>query len=317
MGKKVLVLGGLEGWLIVYVDHLPTPTPQTVFSKGFHETVGGTGFGKAISLSRLGLDVTFHSTIGSDDLGRAAKEILERELNFVYDIDPAGTRRQIHITSDDGERLSYFLNHGSLDPIIDLARIEEHIVKSDVLVVNTINYTKSIIPIIKRHQREIWCDIHDYHESRTYFEDFIDSADYLQFSSSRMSDYRAFMRKLVDRGKKLVVCTHAHRGATALTADGEWVDMPAINRYMRRDSNGAGDGFFAGMLYGLMNQYSIDVSMRFGAIVGGLAITTSEPVFPSLNVSLLLDEYRASFGQEPTPGAISDRRSNSALMIDA
>ncbi len=45
-----------------------------------------------------------------------------------------------------------------------------------------------------------------------------------------------------------MVCTHGARGATALTADG-FLDVPAERVDDVVDTNGAGDGFFAGFLH--------------------------------------------------------------------
>jgi sugar/nucleoside kinase (ribokinase family) len=298
MRKNVLVLGGLEQWIIVYVDEFPYPKPQTVFSKGFHETIGGTGFGKAVNLSRLGFNVSFHSLIGDDEYGKEMQTVLGRELNFVFDIDPAGSRRQIHIINNNGERLSYFLNHGTLNPDFDRSKVEKLIITSDILVVNTINYTKSLIPLIKSHNKEIWCDIHDYSETKTYFDDYIKSADYIQFSSTNMVNYREFMQRLINQGKKLVICTHAHNGASALNAKGQWIDLPVINRYARIDPNGAGDSFFAGVLYGLENQFPLEIAMRLGMIVAGLSVTTREPSYPGLSISLLYKEYTEHYGHD-------------------
>jgi len=296
MKKRVLVLGGLEAWLTVYVDAFPNAAPQTVFCRGFHETIGGTGFGKAMNLSRLGFDVCFHSPLGEDELAKTVRSELSGHLTLLFDIDPAGTRRQIHIINREGERLSYFVNHGSPEPTLDRVRLEQVIAESDIVIVNTINYTKTLIPVIKEHGKEIWCDIHDYDYSKTYYLAYIRCADYLQMSSCCMPNYRQFMQRQIDSGKKLVVCTHAHRGATALTPDGKWIDVPIIERYVRCDPNGAGDGFFSGLLFGLESGFPIEIAVRCGMVVGGLSVTTPEASYPDLSVQLLLKDYRESYG---------------------
>ncbi|MGZ5442318.1 MAG: carbohydrate kinase family protein [Thermoanaerobaculia bacterium] len=298
MQKRVLVLGGLEEWLIVYVANFPDARPQTVFADGYHETIGGTGFGKAVSLSRLGIDVQFHSTVGDDDRGKRMRAALTKELHFVCDIDPAGTRRQIHVINDAGERLSYFINHGSLNPVLELNTIEALIIASDIVVVNTINYTKALLPLIRQHRKIIWCDIHDYHRTKTYYDEFVQVADCIQFSSYWMPQYREFMAELINQGKQLVVCTHADKGATAVTAEGKWVDEPAIDSYVRTDPNGAGDSFCAGILFALANGYPIELAVRCGIIVGGLSVTTREPCYPMLSVELLRNEYREYYGSD-------------------
>lgn len=52
-----LVIGGVSFNTMVYLDTFPQPLPQTIFSTGFHETVGSTGAGKALNLRKLGFFV--------------------------------------------------------------------------------------------------------------------------------------------------------------------------------------------------------------------------------------------------------------------
>ena len=72
--KNILVLGGVSYNMMIYLGAFPQPEPQTVFSQGFHETVGSTGAGKALNLAKLGLDVTLHGMIGADDLGQKIRD---------------------------------------------------------------------------------------------------------------------------------------------------------------------------------------------------------------------------------------------------
>jgi sugar/nucleoside kinase (ribokinase family) len=88
--KNVLVLGGVSYNTIIYLEQFPLPRPQTVFSQGFHETVGPTGAGKALNLARLGFDVTLHGMIGEDEYGRKIHASFQNEnITFLTDIDPA------------------------------------------------------------------------------------------------------------------------------------------------------------------------------------------------------------------------------------
>ncbi|HEX7735086.1 MAG TPA: hypothetical protein VF458_09485 [Ktedonobacteraceae bacterium] len=57
---RIFVAGGVAYNCMVYLDTLPEPRSATVFSQGYHETVGGTGAGKALALKRLGAQVMLH-----------------------------------------------------------------------------------------------------------------------------------------------------------------------------------------------------------------------------------------------------------------
>jgi sugar/nucleoside kinase (ribokinase family) len=295
--RKILIAGDVTFNSMIYLERFPQPVPQTTFSKGFHETVGGTAAGKALNLNRLGLDVTLHGLIGEDTPGGQIRAYFEREkLAFVYDIDPKGTQRHVNLMEDGGGRISIYVAYATFEPEIDLGRIETLVSGSDVVVLNLSHYCRRIIPLAKRHAKAIWCDIHDYDGQNDYHRDFIDGADVLTMSSDAMPSYRPFMEKLIASGKQLVVCTHGRKGSTALTAGRQWIETPALTCYGQRDTNGAGDAFFAGVLYGHAHGYTIDRCLRLGAITAGLCITSSELFAPALNPAEIEKEYALHFG---------------------
>ena len=282
--KNVFVAGDVTFNSLIYLERFPQPVAQTAFSKGFHETIGGTAAGKALNLARLGLEVTLHGLIGEDAAGAFVQAYLARErLNFVYDVDPKGTQRHVNLMEDSGARISIYVVYATFKPEIDLERIAGCVARCDVVALNLSNYCRRIIPLAKQHGKPVWCDIHDYDGKNDYHRDFIAGADVITMSSDAMPDYRAFMEKLIADGKPLVVCTHGREGSTALAADGRWIETPAITSYAQKDTNGAGDAFFAGVLYGYMRGDDIERCLRLGAVTAGLCVTSSELYDPDLS----------------------------------
>lgn len=55
--------------------------------------------------------------------------------------------------------------------------------------------------------------------------------------------------------------------------DGEFILVKSIDEFVRVDSTGAGDAFFAGFLYGLMHDEPIERCVLFGNITGGKCVT--------------------------------------------
>ncbi|WP_018247449.1 carbohydrate kinase family protein [Orenia marismortui] len=294
--KKLLVVGGASYDSIIYIDDLPEGS-GTFFSRDFNETVGSTGVGKALNLGRLGFSTVFHAMIGKDIYGEKVKEsFADKKIDFIYDIDPKGTERHTNIIDKDGSRISIYTSYATFEPVIDYSKLEEKVKDSDYLILNIINYARELIPVAKKCNKEIWCDIHDYDGENEYHQDFIESADYLFMSSDSLDNYKEFMEKMINKGKKLVVCTHGKDGATALTKDGEWIEVPIIADYEMLDSNGAGDSFFAGFLYGFSKGYCIERSLRIGTIVAGLCITSYELAYEKLNEDLIEVEYDKYYG---------------------
>jgi sugar/nucleoside kinase (ribokinase family) len=293
----VVIAGDITFNSLIYLHKFPQPRPQTLFSTGFNETVGGTAAGKALNLHRLGLDVTLHGLIGNDLPGQYIRDLFAREnLTLIADIDPKGTQRHVNLMAEDGGRISIYVQYATFEPAIDLSRLDAEIAQSDLVVLNLSNYCRRLIPLAKQHDKPIWCDIHDYDGKNDYHRDFIEGADVLTMSSDAMPHYKSFMERLIAEGKQLVVCTHGRAGATALTADGEWITAPALTSYEQRDTNGAGDSFFAGLLYGFTQEYALEKCLRLGAIVAGLCVTSEELFYPELSVQTVEFEYARHFG---------------------
>lgn len=294
--KKVLVLGGTTFDSIIYLENLPKPEPQTIHYAPINETMGSTGAGKALNLAKLNVETVLHSIIGEDLYGGKIIKALEKAgVNFIYDIDPKGTERHVNLMDQNGNRISIFVTQSSSDLQLDMPKIEELIKQCDIVVLNIIGYTKQLIPLIKKYKKPVWTDLHDYNCGNPYHEDYIEVADYIFVSSDNMPDYRNTMKKWMECGKELVVCTHGKNGATALTKEGKWIEVPIIEDYKFKDANGAGDSFFSGFLYGYLKGKTIDECLRFGTICAGLCITSSELSFEDLSEELINSEYEKYF----------------------
>jgi sugar/nucleoside kinase (ribokinase family) len=294
----VLILGGVSYNMMIYLDAFPRPAPQSIRASGFHETVGSTGAGKALNLRPLGMRVVLHAPLGDDQYGQSAAAYLRGAgIDLVADTDPQGTQRHVNLMDAAGRRISIFVVPGSPEPPIDLQRIEALIPQSDYVVLNISDYCRTLIPLIQRHGKPIWTDLHDYDGASEYYRDFVEAADYVFLSSDALPEYRPFMQQLIARGKRLVVCTHGAGGSTALTAAGEWIETPIVATYARRDTNGAGDAFFSGVLYGHSRGLGIRQCLRVGTVVGGLCVTSHELAHAGLSEALVAAEYERAYGE--------------------
>ncbi len=289
--KKIFNIGGASYNSIIHLDEFPEPIPKTIHHCEFKETVGNTGAGKAITLSKLGFYVAFHSMIGIDVYGKKIMEYLDRpNLNFIKDFDPTGTERHLNLMNKKGERISIFMNPMSDNPEIDYTIFDEHIKSSDFVVVNISNYCRNVLPICKANRVEVWTDLHDYDGKNNYHQDFIDTSDYIFLSSDNLKNYKTFMEEMIQQGKKLVVCTHGKAGASALTQEG-WVEVEAVTDYKIKDTNGAGDAFFSGFLYGFSKEYSVEKCMQLGSIAGGLCVQSELIASEELSEEFLEEEF--------------------------
>ncbi len=294
--KNIFISGNASYNSVITLDEFPAPEPKTIHHCHFKETLGNTGAGKAKTLSQLGFCTTFHSLIGEDAYGEKVTKALEHSnLTFMYDIDPKGTERHVNIMNNKGERISIFINPSTDEPAINYSKFEQPIAKADFVVLNISNYSRNIIPVCQKLKKEIWTDLHDYNLGNTYHQDFINAADYVFLSSDNLKDYHSFMENQINLGKKLVVCTHGKKGATALTPNGEWIEVPIIEDYKMKNTNGAGDAFFSGFIYGFSKEYSILKCMQMGTVVAGLCITSETITAENLSKNLLESEFLKHF----------------------
>lgn len=294
---RVLVLGDVSYNTMVHLGEFPAPRPQTIFATRFHETVGESGAGKALNLAKLGLEVTFHAVLGDDPAGDRVKEYFSREsVRFLYDPDPGGTARHVNLMDADGARISLISPHHEPVPLIDMARVDALVAGSDYMVLGIAPHCRTFIPSLRARGKDIWCDIHDYDGRNPYHRDFIEASDYLFMSSDEMPDYLPFMEEMVRAGKRLVVCTHGKHGSSALTGDGRQFEVAALVDYSVRDTNGAGDAFFAGFLYGHSRGYSLETCLRTGTVVAGLCVTADELALPGMTPELVEEEFRRHYG---------------------
>ncbi|MDD7885761.1 carbohydrate kinase family protein [Flavivirga sp. 57AJ16] len=290
--KNVFVIGGASFNSVITLDEFPEALPQTIHKCQFNETIGNTGAGKALTLSRLGFNTTFHALIGEDSFGDKVKSFLKGpNLNFISDIDSKGTERHLNIMNSRGERISIFTNPSSDTPTINYSKFEKELVKSDYIVVNIANYCRHILPVCKKLNKEVWTDLHDYDGGNAYHQDFIDAANYIFLSSDNLPDYRSFMKAQIDKGKALVVCTHGKDGATAYTKEGVWIEVPIIDNYKMNNANGAGDSFFSGFLYGFYKGFKIKKCIQFATITSGLCIESETITSNELSKTLIESEF--------------------------
>ena len=306
--QKVLILGGTTFDHIVHLTELPEPVSQTIHKAPFFEATGSTGSGKALHLTKLGVPNLFYSVMGNDSFGHQIIHYLQGQgVDLVYDFDPMGTERHINIMDETGNRISMFVTQSSEKVDFDQSKMQQYIADSDIIVINIIGYCKQFIPLIEHCNKPVWTDLHDYDGINPYHQPFIDCSRYIHLSSDNLPDYRPLMERLIVQGKEIVICTHGKQGATALTKDGTWYEQPALTGFPLKDANGAGDGFFAGFLFGYLQQLTVQTCLQFGAIVAAYCITSEQLVYEALDKSFLLTEHRRLFGDDSDISAISGK----------
>ncbi|WP_345070993.1 carbohydrate kinase family protein [Hymenobacter fastidiosus] len=294
---RTLILGGTTFDHIVTLPELPAPQPQTIHRAPFHEGTGSTGAGKALALTKLGLPVTLYSAVGDDAYGRhIVADLRAQGVDAHYVLDPAGTERHINLMDAQGRRISLFITQASPTLAFDHAQVAGLIRASACVVLNIISYCQPLIPLLRDYPHPIWTDLHDYDGHNPYHQPFIEAAQYIHLSSDNLPDYRPVMEQLRAAGKRLVVCTHGAAGATLLTTAGQWLEQAAVPAPAVVDSNGAGDNFFAGFLFGFLRQEPLQKCLQYATLCGSWCVGAFGLVDPQLSSPRLEEEWQQHFG---------------------
>ena len=281
MTGTVVVFGAASWNTMIRVEAFPDPEPGGIFAPGWHETVGSSGAGTALNLAAAGVEVALVTLLGDDEAGRHVRTGIERAGVQLHAIpDPTGTGRHVNLMDADGRRLSFMLHTG--DPAVryDPTLVEALVAAADEVLVAIVDQARVVLPIARRHGKRTWTDLHGTTGDRDWDRDF-ETADRVFFSDERLADPRPLMRRLHDAGRELVVCTRGAAGAIALTHDNRWIEIPAEPVAAVVDTNGAGDAFLAGTVFGELHGLSVEDALRVGARLAGLAIQSPDLAPPN------------------------------------
>lgn len=275
----VFVAGPASWNELVYLDALPQPRSQTLFAERHRTTVGGTSAGKALNLRALGREVVLRTVLGSDDVAPRVEDVLRR-AGVTLLVEPSSdgrTERHLNLMGGAGERLSIYLQApGDVPPGRTWDAAVGALTAAPAVVIDLAGPALPLLREARRLGKDVWCDVHDYDGEAEFHREFVESASYLFLSSDRLPEYRAFMEDRVAAGARLVVCTHGARGASALTADGEWIEVAAVPVEQVVDTNGAGDAFFAGYLDAHLRGVGVDEALGEGVRRGALCVQSPD-----------------------------------------
>ncbi|OZG71015.1 carbohydrate kinase family protein [Hahella sp. CCB-MM4] len=289
MTDRICIIGGTSVDTIVHLDQLPDGSPQTIWPRECYRAVGSTGSGKAYNMKALGMDVCLHTILGSDpEADIIQQQMADRKIRLLIDRSNEPTEQHVNLMGAAGERISIFTHPSVVPEHIDWQPVKEAMESSDLIVVNILEYAKPALALAMTTGKIIWTDLHDYDGLNDHHQPFIDAADIIFLSSDNFPGYREFMQQMITRGKQFVVCTHGGQGATLLNDKGEWIEQPVFKVDQVRDTNGAGDAFFSGFLFGYLKGYTLSDCMQLAAACGALCVTSKQLAGEDLNSEHLI-----------------------------
>ncbi|HKT03911.1 MAG TPA: PfkB family carbohydrate kinase [Rugosimonospora sp.] len=274
---RVLVLGGTGVDTVVYIPRLGVAGIDSCVVPAIVRRAGQTGDNVAVGLAALGLPVSLIDHVGDDHEGELVRALHRRSGVSLMPVDaPHGTKRAVSLVDPSGRRLSFFDGSRTAgDPLPEelVAQLAEPATHAHVSITFPCQHA---LPTLIRSGVVISTDLHDWNGSDAYHEEFAYQADIVFLSAVALTDHEATMRRIVERGRaRVVVATAGARGGYVL-AEGDG----AVRAFAAAtppapvvDSNGAGDAFATGFLFGQLSGADLDTCLAYGTVAGAHAVT--------------------------------------------
>lgn len=306
MSADVLVLGGAGVDTIVYVPQLPLPVRDSYLVPGIEMRAGQTGDNVALGLRALGLRPVHVDVLGDDREGD-----LVRALHTAYDVPlhavptTAGTKRAVNLVDPAGRRLSLYdpRTGGEADRLpADL--VAGLVATARLVHVSITHPCQHALAQLTDPAAVISTDLHNWDGENPYHEAFAYRADIVFVSATALVDGPATLRRIIDRGRaRVAVATAGAAGGYALVRGETGVRPFAAVAPAAAvvDSNGAGDAFVSGFLFGHLAGEPVDRCLRYGAIAGAHACTVPSTGVDPIDRTTLVD--RAAHLDRAAPGA--------------
>jgi sugar/nucleoside kinase (ribokinase family) len=289
----VLVLGGAGVDTVVHVPELPLPPADSYQVPAIVSRAGQTGDFVAIGLHALGLRTVHLDLLGDDHEGRLVKELhASRGIELVTVPSASGTKRAVNLVDPLGRRLSlYDSSRGGDADRLPPDRVAYYAGRAKHCHVSI---TKACGPALRALDGTgvtVSTDLHNWDGVNPYHEQFAFAADIVFFSTSANPDFESTMHRIIKQGKAIAVLATdgpngsylLSRGSTQLRHEpAATPPKPAV------DSNGAGDSFAAGFLFGHFNGETPETSQSYGSIAGAYACTVPSSTVDAIDRGTLL-----------------------------
>jgi sugar/nucleoside kinase (ribokinase family) len=273
----VLVVGGVGVDTIVAVPRLDMPVADSHMVPMVQARVGHTGDGVALGCHALGLRTHLVDLIGDDVEGRMVREHhAAAGLSFAWAKTSAGTKRAVNLVDPSGSRMSFYDARASSDDRLPETLWRSALSRTRNVHVSITYPSEFVIAAIAPGGPTVSTDLHNWDGVNSYHERFAYAADIVFLSATALSDPAATMRQILARGRaSTVIATAGVDGCYVLARDESSVRHYPVAPLPGPpvDSNGAGDAFVSGFLYGDLSGLPLDECVRLGAIAGAHACT--------------------------------------------
>lgn len=284
-GRKILVVGSSNTDMVIKACHLPRPG-ETILGGSFFMNPGGKGANQAVTIARLGGQVTFICKTGSDIFGHQSQQLFEEEgINTSYIFSdsehPSGVAL---ITVDENAENCIVVASGANANLLpsDLNKADEAIAEADLILMQleipmeTVEYVaeqghrlgkKVILNPAPAHPLSPSLLKHLYMITPNETEAEMISGIKITDEASAIEAAKVLVRM----GVQNVIITLGSKGALAYCDKN--VEMVPALKVEAVDTTAAGDVFNGALTVALSEGRSLPEAVRFACKASAISVT--------------------------------------------
>jgi sugar/nucleoside kinase (ribokinase family) len=282
----VISIGAVNIDLVAKVDRFPNPDQETVI-RSWDIVGGGSAANVACGISRLGVTSGFIGNVGGDYFGEVLRDGLKKEKVDIscLKVCQGNSGSVIAIVSKDGERVlfAYQGANAKLYP----GNIDKDYIKSAKYIFLSSIEGEQAIPAM-----ELACQYARESGVKVFFdpgyifvekglkvlEGILNKATMVKFNETEIKDLTK-REKLLDAsqtiaeyGAKIVLTTLGEKGCFVYS-DSVKKSIDSYGEFKPMDKTGAGDAFSCGFIFGDLNNWDLEKSVKFANLIASISIT--------------------------------------------
>lgn len=278
----------------------PCATGPLRFVPSFNRKVGGAELNVAIGCSRLGLKTGWISRLGKDEFGRFIYNFVRGEgidVTEVELVEGYSTSLNFKEIMGDGSGRTFYYREKSPTTALTIENLNEDYIKNSKILHITsifaavdkkknIQLLKHAIQLTKKHgvlvsfdpniRLKLWTK----EEAKQAISEFLPFVDILLTGVEEAeiifgtSDPKEIIEKSKALGISYVAIKQGENGSIGYH-NGEYLEAPPVPAKKVLDTVGAGDGFDAGFLYGVLNNWPLNRILSIANTIGSMVVSVT------------------------------------------
>jgi len=301
--SHILVIGSLNADLVVRAPRFPGPG-ETISGEDLQVIPGGKGANQAVAAARLGSKVSMLGRVGQDNFGDFLLDNLRSNQvdSQLVKRAEASTGTAIIVVDSNGQN-SIVLSPGANGKVSDADVDAAAFLHRDLLLLQLEIPLPTVLTAAQRAKENNVQLILNPAPAQKLSDELIAVTDFIIPNESELSLLTGMDTKdihaaegaaqaLLDRGAKNVIVTLGEKGALIVNRQqATHVDAFKVDVV---DTTAAGDAFIGGFATALLQNKSLEDSVRYGCACGALA-TTKFGAQPSLPTKEAVENFLSQF----------------------